>query len=172
MSKSYSEFDSPCVAMLNQVMENNHPDLVTAEVKIAGLFVEDDGDAPDLVAHGHECAGKIRLATPIERKLLEVDAVLLISHSVWDLWGQFKKPAQLALLDHEVTHLVLSDKAGVTQSHADGRPKLKLIPDDFMVTGFYEVMQRNKNEALETSSLRTVVQKVEELFPFMALPAA
>ena len=112
---------------------------------------------PALKHHGQAALGKIRLARPEETLLGGYRVVVLLDG---DKWPDLPPDTRLAVLDHELCHL----------SHNE-TGKLKLVPDDYAITGMYDVIERHKKASGEIVSLIGIIDHGsigQLLLPFMA----
>lgn len=89
---------------------------------------------------GHDVYGQTALVSGPMRHIAEdADAVVLVNHMAW---GDLSVSQRVALVDHELSHLVPKmDADGVTLSHPDGRPILVLARHD--VEEFAAVIRRH-----------------------------
>ena len=142
--------------LVRRVTERFHPELLTAEVHVAVLMtyppVGDDGKptGPAIEIKGHACAGRIGLCNEKNRRLHGYDAIMELAA---DRWEEKSDRENEAVVDHELEHLVLVVKEGTLQKHVDGHPRIKLQPDDWMLTGFVAVAERHPANACEVQAL-------------------
>jgi len=164
MGRTCSEANKTSTDLLTHTMEKQHQWLLDEQVRVRFLMVDPPRDksnmptAPALQLAGHSCAGKIKLCNARERILSGgIDVVLEVDAPAWK---NFDKKRREALLDHELTHVEPKrDAAGATLHDETGRALLFLKPDDYLVTGFYEVALRHEEMSLEVVSLgRLLVQ--------------
>jgi hypothetical protein len=164
MSIIFEEAGEEIVTLINQVMHETRPDLVDAGVKVAAItrtkFDKNDEEVPSLKLHGAYALATIK---PIKRKArthTPHDALIEIDNPQWKILSpQCKK----ALIDHEITHLVLKlGKNGEPKLDDLDRPIVGTRPDDFTLTGFLEVIKRHGNAALEYQSVTRIHAAVLE----------
>lgn len=164
MPKIATKVSDADMRLLTSVMTQYHRHLASADVRIGALLIESDTDAPAVTFGGARAAAKIRRLNAANRLLTALDVVIEIDKDTWD---ELDEKQQRALLDHELTHLELDpDK----KRYTDDRPVLKTRKDDWVLTGFYEVVQRHGAAALEAISIRKVVKgdrETQGTFPFM-----
>jgi hypothetical protein len=80
-----------------------------------------------------------------------------------DRWRDWTEQRQLALIDHELTHLaIVRDEDNNIKLDDCCRPKLKLKPHDAQVGVFYSVMARHGVEALDTKVVAELYQDTKE----------
>ncbi len=136
-----------------------HPELDGLDVKFKIVKVrkydkDDEPVVPSLKCHGGAAAGTIKVNGLKQRHLTGVDVVIELDGHVWE---SLPKLTRLALIDHELTHLVLvTDTDGKPKVDDLGRPKFKLRPDDWMLTGFASVISRHGRHALEYQSVTRI----------------
>jgi hypothetical protein len=166
--------DSETMDLMVRVMRECHKELVEAKVRVGILFASvelDQNGRPmgiPVRCHGTPAAAKVKLIS--RRKRLEgipFEAIIEIDEHRWDL---LTEEGQEALLDHELTHLQLKrDKdSNLPIADDDGRPKLKMRPDDWSLTGFADVVRRRGHMALEAQSFKELYDRYGQmLFPWM-----
>lgn len=164
MPRVYSKAPKHVDNMMNAVLETFHKELVKVKLKIGILFVNSDGDEMAIMGHGVPCLAKIRIAGQAERVFCNLDVVLMVDEKAWSDLNDVRRRA---LLDHEVCHLVVvTDKNGNVRSHDGERPRMSLVPDDFVLTGFHAVIERHGADALELVALQSTVESVQQFFDF------
>lgn len=162
-TKTAYEKASPVIHdLVKKVMADHHTDLLDCDVEIAILVVRkisEDGEAfHALKHHGAEAAAKISLVPARRRLLVDHDLELVVDGLTWD---NIPAPSREALLDHELTHVVVQkDKNGQPKTDDIGRPRLKLRPDDYAINGFFAVIERHGNFALEAQSVKRIYDRV------------
>lgn len=154
--------------LLSQMMLQYHQKLSELEVRVAIIMTKagrkTDGslESPAVTKGGVSCAGVTRLTTTKERVLVNYDAVIEIDE---DIWEGLTSLQQRALIDHELEHIQVVYKDGFPDSYDDGRPKLKLIVDDWTLTGFRAIVARHGESALEYNSVFTVAETISKDVP-------
>jgi len=158
--------------LLDTAMTRWHPELVQAQVKVAPLFArayDRHGDAiPAIKVRGHACIAKIKI-TSLEDRVRAgglCDAKLLIDGSRWERMGH---NARLAMLDHELEHLIVDED----KLDDAGRPKLKMKPHDWSVEGFDEVAKRQGENSIEVQGAAALRERFAQMllqFPGDARP--
>lgn len=167
MSKSYEKANPDVMRLLEAVVKQHHKDLAKEGVRVGVTMVECE-DGPAVTHAGQPCAAKVELVTLAKRVHAPVDAIIQVDEAIWkELNGE----ARNALIDHEVTHLELvRDAKEKVKRAADGRPKIRLRPDDWMLTGFAEVVKRHGRAALEYQALRSLDEQHGQLLFDWARP--
>lgn len=160
-------------AKVQDVMKRYHGRLRDADVLIVPLFVDPPSDSetgqpagPALKHGGGKALAKIKIANQIERALSKgADLVLRIDSHEWE---GLSDESRVALLDHELTHVTFAvDQDGLTKRDDEtGKPKIVLRADDFVLTGFHEVIERHGEHAIEYQSLRKVCEESQLMFDF------
>lgn len=149
--------------------QKHHQDLADARVTIALAFAEDEEGGHAVYLNNYPCAAVVKI-TPYRQRFHGVkDAEILIDKKTWEDLDAGRREA---LLDHELTHLLLQrdDKQLIKRDHA-GRPKLKMKNHDWQLGGFVSVAERHGDKALEVLALRAVSEKWGQLIFSFAEPA-
>jgi len=163
MPKTYTKAkpDDDASKIVFDTIDKNYKDLQETDVKIAVIFVEpaldDNGvpKAPAIKFAGVGAAAKIKVESPENRALYKADARLLIDKHGWD---DLTHEQQCALIDHELCHLVVCrDSKGMVVQHDDLRPKLRTRPDDWLINGFREVVERHGSAAIDYQNVKAIV---------------
>jgi len=131
MSTVYWKADEAAVQMLDSVIQRWHPELKKAGVKIGFIFALNDKGAP--VKHGgYPAYATIRVVPLKDRVSKGYDAELLVDGGHW---ANDKRECQYALLDHEMSHLILvRDKPKKSGSRPDHDDMDDDDDDDLVVT--------------------------------------
>lgn len=151
----YSPPDEDLVAQVNEAMQAYHERLVEVGVNIDVLEARprtDETGEPTEVAikhQGYPALAVIKVRPAKERAEGRGDALLIIDAYKWP---EMDKERQLALLDHELTHLSLvHDLEGNLKRDDYGRPKLTLRLHDFSYGWFAEVADRHRAASHEVA---------------------
>ena len=167
MPTTYQLADDPVTAIVCAVMRQYHRDLVevglTCTVMMAWAAKDDHGEplAPALKHHGWPVAAYIKINSLKDRVEGKSDCTIFLDA---DRWEELSEESQRALIGHELYHLVVRrDDEGNVMSDDVGRPKLKMRPHDYELTGFAEIARRYGNDALEVQQFRAVVGKHGQL---------
>lgn len=145
--------------LLSLVIQEYHSELSEANVKVGVLmqtkFDEDDQELPSLRCHGAMANAIIKIVSRKDRTYRDDDVQITIDAVIWK---SLSERCKKALLDHELTHLVLKHDPKTQALKLDdlNRPCLAMIPDDFTLTGFLEVVARHQDAALEYQSVTRV----------------
>lgn len=166
MAKTYNEVDHTVYDLIESVMKKHHADLAEHEVTVHAVFVEatdkEGGEVPALKHGGYPAAAKIKITSLEQRARGVADAQMTIDGYHWRRMG----PAQqLALIDHELEHLILNPtKEGVIGDDL-GRPRLKCQLHDWQLGGFASIVERHGENAIEVQE----IQKCRELWEQLSL---
>lgn len=176
MGKRHEKADQQTIKALRKSLTSWHPDLELVGIRIGVVFVwpaiNADGlvIGPALKYAGAMAAAKTQICRHAIRALTGLDVVIQIAA---DIWASLAKPSRLALLDHELEHLVVvRDNDGKIRTHNDGRPRLVTRPDDWVLTGFQSVVERQGAHALEVLTLLNLRRPSQRPFEFMDPPPA
>ena len=161
----YAKASNDMRDMAESVARNHHSELVDAGVTIGVLACvhgeRDDESRPALKLHGYTCAATIQI-TPVKQRMLgHPDAVIVIDEKTWEGLTEARRRA---LIDHELTHLVVQfDDDGQPKLDDAGRPKLRMRLHDWELGGFEEVAERHGGSALEVVEFRRVLEARRQL---------
>lgn len=146
---TYQAADGTVADLVQRVMREHHPALadtgVTVSVVMAAKETEEEGAVPALKRNGLDIAAKIQVASLVDRARGLPDTKLTVDQFAWD---RLAERSRIALIDHELEHLQL-----VGETDDLGRPKLKLRPHDWELTGFARVVERHGEAALESQQV-------------------
>ena len=158
--------------LLAEVMTLYHADLADAGVRVGLLYAHAKRDdrtgeprGPALKLHGYPCAALVRINSQRDRVQGKPDATIELDA---DAWEERPREEKVAILDHELEHLLLvrDDAGGVALDDAN-RPKLKMREHDLVIGGFVSVCERHKMAALEAQAYRDVHNTfTQRLFPW------
>jgi Putative phage metallopeptidase len=126
-----------------------HNDLVGAGVTIGCIFArayDRHGERiPAIKVHGFPALAKISITNLEDRVRGLPDAKLVIDGNEWD---RMNPNARAALVDHELEHLMVGD-----ETDDFGLPKLKIKQHDWQLAGFYQVAERQRENAPEVQAI-------------------
>jgi hypothetical protein len=149
-------------SIINQVMHESHKELVDAGVTVEAIlrtkFDKNDEEIPSLKCHGASAYATVKVVKRKQRTYTDHDAQIEIDHPVWKTLGG---PQKKALIDHELTHLIVKyDKESKPKRDDLDRPIIGMRPDDFTLTGFLEIVERHGIHALEYGSVTRIAEAV------------
>lgn len=168
MPTTYERCNQEFGNLVEEVMDNYHGGLsdaeVTVDVLLAHAALDKNGDPTGrpIKVNGYPAAAKIRITNLRERVLGHADAEMIVDGDILDEWSVEQREA---LIDHELSHLECAGERDDV-----GRPKLKIIPHDFMIGGFESVVRRHGEESLEVQQLKRLLD--DEMSRQMYLPFA
>lgn len=159
--------------LLAAVMEEHHPDLHTAGVKVGVLMAFNaEGDA--VKASGYPALATMKPCNARERASKDYDCELVVDEIAY---RDLRDRQRAALLDHELSHVALVplsvkelqaaqayDAAAPWWKLDDtGRPRLKSVKGDWMAgDGFAAVIERHGEHAAEFLNLERCWRRAEQ----------
>ncbi|TXH55560.1 MAG: hypothetical protein E6Q97_08545 [Desulfurellales bacterium] len=143
------------VDLLAEVMKQHHPDLVEAGVTVGLLFAHaprndatGEPQGPALKHNGYPALAVVKINSQRDRVEGKPDATITLDG---DRWPDESRESRVALLDHELAHLVLvRDEDGGIKTDDCFRPRLKCREHDFQLGGFWDVVERHGKDAVES----------------------
>ena len=154
-------FDLPdprTLSVLEEVMNTYHPHLVKAKVNV-GIVVCRKEDKEGFSKESFPPAyARIRPTSRKNRLHCPHDATIELCHFHWE---SMDTQRQRALLDHELTHLLVREKEGQPILDDLGRPLLRMRKDEIELTAFTEVIERHGKSALDWASISSAYNKAQ-----------
>jgi hypothetical protein len=152
---TFEDPDDDVVEQLNAVMQEYHPDLQDAELKVAILMAHgdsDDDDGPAIVRGGREHEAIIE-SVPYKWRCLGVaDALITIDAARWEDLSDAERDA---LLDEKLQMVRLKmTKDGIRATDDRNRPKLEKRKPDWHLDGYISVAQRHGDSSPEARAAR------------------
>ena len=153
MPKIYEDCEDEVSEIVDALFETSQAHIAGQKPKIGYYFIDYDEDTkeaaenkhrelpPVLKLHGVACAATIKINSYKARVQGHPDVTVTISKAAWE---EFDDGQRAALLDHELTHLIV---CGETDDL--GRPCFKMRPHDYDLSIFGEVVRRHGKAALE-----------------------
>ena len=177
MAKGYEKADPEVRGLLKRAIEKWHPELAEFKARVQVLMVSpeldgnDEPKAPALTGNGgHPALAKVRIAKPRDRLLAKYDVLIEIDAHAW---ADLIEAERLAVLDHELEHVVIArDSGGAEKFNDDKTIKLRTRRDDWCLTGFHAVASRQNEYALEVQAIKAITTEHQELFPFAKMAVA
>lgn len=160
MAKKYKAADKATKKLVENLIEANHEGLSDAEVTVDVLLVIETEDDPEdrtvvLRRHGHPAEADVRITSAEMRTLGRSDVLLKLDSAVW---GKADDADRRGIVDHQLQRLeVRRDKDGNVKLDEHGRPKLRIIREDWFVSGFHAVVRRNGAHAPEVRAVKACV---------------
>jgi hypothetical protein len=185
---TYTQANEKQIAALDRAMAKYHPRLIEAGVKVdlSVAFAkvnEDTGEVmgPALKSRGVALLAKVKILSLEDRVQGHGDARITIDG---DRWADLSDGERMALLDHELTHLVVAEemvrlsppKPGDGPAPVapvefkpklddHGRPKLRMRPHDVEITGiFIEVLDRHRDASQEHQQVQRYVDEYGQFY--------
>jgi hypothetical protein len=163
MGKILSKCGDEVTQMADKLLGSTHRDVAELDPDIGYYFIEYDSDTkeaaakkhrelpPVLKLHGAACAATIKINSYKDRVQGKPDVTVTISREAWD---EFTDAQRLALLDHELTHLLVKWEKKTNAPMADdlGRPTFAMRPHDYDLSIFGEVVRRHGKAAVEVKT--------------------
>lgn len=143
--------------MLESAMKEYHEELtrqgVTVQMMFAEVIDKESGELEHaLKLHGLFIAGKTKVTSLEDRARGIQDAKILIDRKSWT---EMSPSRRRALIDHELQHLeIVRDGEGIPRFDDLNRPKLRIRPHDWELTGFQEVVERHGEASNEAAQFR------------------
>jgi hypothetical protein len=164
--KIYEPAPAEVTELITLALTQWHVELHETGVKIGATMVAkfdaDEALVPCLKHHGNWAAATIHIVRPSQRHRVDFDAEIFFDKARWEAYTQEQRQA---VVDHELNHVVLvKDRQDVTVM-TDHGPKIKLKPDDFAPTGFYEIINRHGAAAVEYQSIVAILTRIAEHCP-------
>lgn len=176
MSKRWVLASSEVRGVFDAEMKGHHAELLSADPEYRVLMVHPPVDkdgrptGPAITLAKARVAAKVslieeRMRTITGNENRMVDFLVEVDALAWD---RMSVPTRHALADHELEHVrVQVDREGVTKRRDDGSARLELIPDDYMLNGFYAVVERWGADSIEAISLAMIREDgPQQLFEF------
>ena len=172
---TYRKADGEVSAIIAELMQDYHSDLVEAGVRVGARFAfaavdckTGEPKGPALKKFGVACAAQVRVVSQKDRVAGLPDCIIDIDGEAWE--KDWSADRQRAVLDHELEHIEIArDQDGAVKLDDCNRPKLKLKPDDYCINGFEVIAKRWGDSASEVESARRVADEYGQLlFGFMA----
>lgn len=127
MSTALRPADTEVLRLAAEIIEAHCPDLKKEGITIEYLFATNENGIA-LKLRGTQCAATVRINTLEERVQGCKDATIKIDA---DNWEERTEPQKLALLHHELHHLVIcKDSDDLVKLDNHDRPKLRMRPHD------------------------------------------
>lgn len=168
MAATYQRAGDDVLEQLREVMIAHHGTLADVglliDVVLAHSKLDDDGNptGPALKHHGIPAAAVVKVNKLKDRVLGRGDAEIILDGDKWD---EIDFEEKAAILDHELTHLVVvRDKAGDVAVDDLRRPKLKLRPHTWEFGWFDDVAHRHGAASLEVQQATMIAARSGQLY--------
>lgn len=166
----YSPGSDELVSQVRAVAAAYHRALADAELVVDVLEVrpktDKNGDPVDeqpLKVGGYPCYATIQINGPKERGAGRGDVLLCVDAY---RWPELSEAQQLAILDHELEHIVLVTDADGNAKYDDyDRPKLTTRLHDWQCGWFASVAKRHGVDSIECLQAHKLVVEHPEFLP-------
>lgn len=151
MSIKYKLCEDSVQKTCKAIIDKHHKELDQYGLTVICMFADAGNDAngapkPAVKLHGRPCAATIKKTSPQNRALGQPDAIINIDKHIWYDLDDIK---QMALIDHELTHIDLTYEEDETE-----RPGFTMRQHDWELSGFADVVSRWGKDAIEMMQLR------------------
>jgi hypothetical protein len=164
----YAPGSDELVEQVQAAATRYHKDLVEAGLVVDVLEArpkcDDAGEPIDsaLSLHGYPCTATIKINGPKDRGAGRGDCLLTVDAY---RWPELSEAEQLAVLDHELTHLelVFNDHGNLKRDDYD-RPKLRMRLHDVHHGWFREVAARHGLQSAECQQAAELADERNRMF--------
>jgi hypothetical protein len=163
---TYTLADDDVKSLVARIMQEHHPELHEAKVRIGVLMAENStGDA--IKAHGYPALACVRVVPLKDRLTKGYDVEMLIDLAGWN---EMEDEHRAATVDHECQHVsrVANTPKKIKEGECAwklddlGRPKLKLRKGDWSVgDGFECIVARHGDYAVEFLNIQRAVARAK-----------
>lgn len=164
---TYEIADESVMKVINEAADKYHQSLKANGVKILAIMAygprdeEDQLKRPAIRKNGVACGACIRVLPLKERLSKSADAEMLIDG---DSWEEYNADIRLALVDHELSHLIVKmDKDDNVKKDALRRPMLGTIRDDIVYWGNSQIAERHGENSIEVIAARQLKAKYGDI---------
>ena len=163
MGKTYEKAPAAVAKVGERVLKEYHSDLHKIGITIDYVFANNEGTAPAVSHGGYPALAVCRILGLKDRALGRSDAEITIDQSAWD---GMSDEEQVALLDHEITHLSLVRDAKSDEIKFDdmSRPRLKIKKHDWHVGWFEAVARRHGKNSPEVYQAKLMWDRAGNAF--------
>jgi len=161
---TFRNADQDAIDLIEQLIGRHHADLQAAGVTVGALFAfaptdKETGEpkGPALKKYGMPAVASVRVVNQKDRVAGLPDAQILVDGEAWKDWSEDR---QAAVIDRQLLHLeVKRDEDGQVKLDDCFRPKLKLRPPDWLVSGFETIARRHGEASLEVMEARSLADE-------------
>ncbi len=171
MPTGYEPAPDTVDAMINRLIDLNHPDLQKSKPTITALMAfeilpdSEDGESrkpgPCLRRFGFNVPARTRI-TSLEQRVGGMDDIVLqIDDHSWKELDQMKREA---VLDQQLHSLeVMRDADGADKEDDAGRPKFRIKRPDWLVSGYETIARRYGHDSPEIRSWKKESARFNQL---------
>lgn len=147
---------------ITKLIEQNHPELVEANVTVDSIFAFDEKGGFPVKTNGYPSAANIKISNLKSRVKGAADAEICIDRDAYNSMNELQREA---LLDRELHKLVIvRDKEGTIKTDDSMRPKMRIKKFDYMLGWFKEIAIRHKENSPEVYQANILWQKDGQTF--------
>lgn len=179
---NYVKADAETHTLIEDAMAKHHHELDAADVSVQAVMAHPKVDGgPVLRHHGVTAKAKVRIVQQKERALGMADAEVMIDA---DIWEDMPETDRIALVDHELTHLMIVYDEDKIERDTDGnpvldengaprrkvkldgcgRPRLKMRHHDYEFGWFTEVAERHGKYSTEVQQAAALVDRHGQIY--------
>lgn len=164
MAATFDRATDETVDILNRTVERFHKELNDYSVRIGLIMAFGPRDEAGnlkrtaIQRNGVPCAGQVRIVGLKDRLLKQLDVEVLLDG---DYWETIDEPKKIAIIDHELEHIVpvLDKKTNKIKLDDLERPKLKLKRDDINWWGIAKIAERHGIDSQEVLGYQQLTNK-------------
>lgn len=161
---TYRQADPEVSAIIKELMAAHHPQLQECGVRVGALFAYATPDCqtgepsgPALKKYGLPAVASVRVVSQRDRIGGLPDAQILIDGDAWSDWSD---ECKRAVIDRQLQHLEVNrDEDGAVKLDDCNRPRLKIRPPDWLVSGFETIARRHGEASLEVQEARKLADE-------------
>lgn len=160
MPITFDDADDDLLEQVNAVLDEFHPDLKDADLRVAILMAhgdDDDDDGPAIVRGGREHEAIIEPVPYKWRCLGCPDVLVTIDAGKWEDLTDAQRDALLDGMFQSIR--IKTTKDGIRAEDDRGRPKLEKRQPDWHLDGFITVAQRHGDSSPEARAFRDAVTR-------------
>jgi len=153
---TYTQATTETMTLLASARARYHSPRLSQELTIGVLM------ASAVTQHGAAAIAKVRIVPLRDRAhgLPDVEILLDEQH-----WTESDRAHHMALLDHELTHLLpIEDSGGRLMVDDLGRPRVRLRQHDWQVGWFHEVAKRHGSRSVEVLQAHALADAYGQLY--------
>lgn len=170
---TYRNADGQAHDLIRELIEAYHGSLKDTGVRIGALFAfaprDEETGEPTTAAikkYGLPACSMVRIVSQRDRIAGLPDAQIILDGEAWE--REWSDEHKRAVIDRCLQYIeVQLDEEGGVKLDDCNRPRLRIIPPDYLISGFRVIAERHGDESVEVKEARKV-QKVygQLLFDF------
>jgi len=171
---TYRRADAETLATIEELIDEYHGVLKDCAVRVGALFAfaprdEETGEPknPAIKKYGLPAVATVRIVSQRDRVSGLADAMVVLDGDAWRGWSDAH---QRAVIDRQLQHIeVQIDDDGNVKTDDCNRPKLRIVPPDYLISGFRLIAERYGDDSLERQEARMALKVYgESVFGLMA----